>query len=106
MDQGTAPPAKQPTARPGNQLGARVENDLADLSTRTHVGSRQEDVPRGDVSARPAVDVGPSPKALASVVATAPMSTDEILKLAIKSALDEGDYQRAALLLDVLRQTP
>jgi hypothetical protein len=52
------------------------------------------------------VDVGPSPKALASVVATAPMSTDEILKLAIKSALDEGDYQRAALLLDVLRQTP
>lgn len=43
--------------------------------------------------------------AWSDVVAQVPTSSDGALRLAIKLALDERDYERAAALLDVLRLT-
>jgi hypothetical protein len=60
--------------------------------------SRTEEPPRIDVSPRSAVAIGPSKT-------DGTTSSDEALKLAIKLAVDAGEYDRAAALLEVARRT-
>jgi hypothetical protein len=43
---------------------------------------------------------------LASGSAHTPMTSDEALRLAIKVAVDAGDYDRATMLIDVAKRTP
>ena len=43
--------------------------------------------------------------ASSDVLTQSPTSSDEALRLALKLALDEGEYERAAALLDVPRLT-
>ncbi len=50
------------------------------------------------------VDEGPTRRAAARADRS-PTSSDEALKLAIKLAVDAGEYERAAALLDVAKKT-
>ena len=77
---------------------AGVESEDSVLSTRPHVDSREVDPPPVGVSARPVVDVGPSNT-------PAPVDADDALRLAIKAAVDVGDYERAGMLVEVAKRT-
>jgi hypothetical protein len=66
------------------------------VSTRTPVESRENESPRADVSSGSPVAIGPSE--------TAPSTSDDALKLAIKLAVDADDYERAGTLLDVAKR--
>ncbi len=63
-------------------------------------GSRTEDGTRVDVSARELVAMGPSETGAA---ATAPTTSEDALKLAIKLAVDAGEYERADALIEVAK---
>ena len=73
-----------------------VEPRSAAESAAIRIDSRQDARTRVDVSAREPVGVGPSE--------TAPSSSDDALKLAIKLAVEAGDYDRAATLIGVAKQ--
>jgi hypothetical protein len=65
--------------------------------TEITVDSGTEDPTRVDVSAREPVAIGPSEND--------PTSSHDALKLAIKLAVDAGEYERAVALLEVAKRT-
>lgn len=83
----------QAIANPANSLLRLQDSNLQESSDSRgiHADSRAEEGTRDDVSARSAVAVGPSPE-----------TSDDALKLAIKLAVDAGDYHRAKALLEFL----
>jgi len=77
-----------------NKLRLLDSNPQTVLDSRgTGVFSSTDEGSRADVTARDAVAVGPTPT-----------TSDEALKLAIKLAVDAGEYERAAALLDVVKR--
>jgi hypothetical protein len=64
-----------------------------------------EDSTRVDVSAREPVAIGPTERQTEQAAEGAPSTSDQAPKLAIKLAVDAGEYDRAAALLEVATRT-
>ncbi|MGH7297373.1 MAG: hypothetical protein ACRELB_20725, partial [Polyangiaceae bacterium] len=78
------------------------ESESSVLSTRTHVDSRKIDVPRDDLSALMAVDVGPNgdgpDRENVTHHSVEPSGVEELLAVALERASSAGEWTVVAQL--------